>query len=915
MYESFYGLNGSPFRLNPDPKFFFGSKIHNRALAYLRYGLNQKEGFIVVTGHPGTGKTTLARALLKDAAKERIVVSELNTTHLRADDVLRMVAASFGLEFEDVPKSTLLKRLETFLMSRHRAGYHALLLIDEAQNLPQDSLEELRMLSNFYTGNHALLQIFLLGQQQFKEVLYSEDMEQLRQRVVAACHLEPFDELETREYIEYRLSVVGWKQSPAISDQAFSLIYKFSEGVPRRINTFCERLFLFGSLESLDIIDEKAVNAVARELSSEVMGNSHRARKILEDMDTGLQEKAPTTGEQGTQSKGADAAQSEPAKKESKSEAAEKPQNTAALRLVRSNGALAKPVVQEVEPVVEPVLPKHEELIDLADQDWLDLVAKSCQAYNEPWNRDKIIDPKLPLQSGVDKLILVALGRLTVPAKFVASVLANASESRVRLACREFIKHYLLSPKSDYYRRLGILPSATLDEIKQNYQYLFRLFQPDQEQDPINWNESYTRRINQAYATLRDPDRRYKYDEYIGGLKTRSENFGSENANNESTSVIAPEPIKEKTAGSAVPSEKTSHSEASQSVFSEESKLPSFSARRENIQEEESEHKRRPVFTPHAREISAEPPSSGKGGMLWMIVAVAVSALAGGGYFAVSNGMIDLQGVKDEFSLEKAGLQPQAKQEKPEPATSPIVREDQESMEADAVKPSVLESTDLRKGREEVENSLALLEPPSSPIQDRESTKAKKSEPVTVRVINVTPKTVEPEIPVQPKEEPISVAPAATKKPEQDKNVQTQPPAVTEVETVASIQAPVLPAISRHDIDGLVNRLLFVYEGGDLEQLMGLFSESAVSNDSAKKGDIRRDYASLFRTTDMRVLELPNLSWDIRDRKAVGVGKFTVTVLKKGGLETRSFRGTMEIGLQKEGSQLLINRFMYRYDQ
>lgn len=270
MYESFYKLRDKPFQLSPDPRFFFGSRSHKRAMAYLRYGVNQGEGFIVVTGDIGTGKTTLMRALFADLARENVVAAQLVTTQLEADDMLRMVAASFGLAHEGVSKAALLKNLEVFLTARAREGKRVLLVVDEAQNIPPRSLEELRMLSNFQSGEKALLQSFLLGQEEFRHVLQSDGLEQLRQRVIAAYHLNPLDTDETRAYIEHRLRMAGWSGDPAFSEGAYTAIHETTGGIPRRINTFCDRLLLYGFLEEIHTLDEKAVAAVADELRQEV---------------------------------------------------------------------------------------------------------------------------------------------------------------------------------------------------------------------------------------------------------------------------------------------------------------------------------------------------------------------------------------------------------------------------------------------------------------------------------------------------------------------------------------------------------------------------------------------------------------------------------------------------------------------
>jgi putative secretion ATPase (PEP-CTERM system associated) len=269
MYESYYGLSAKPFRLRPDPHFFFGSKGHKRAMAYLEYGLSQGEGFIVITGEVGAGKTTLVRNMLNTLSSQQIVAAHIVNTALNSEDTLRMVLSAFGLPSEDASKSALLTRLEQFLRACDQQGKRALLVVDEAQNLTPRTVEELRMLSNFQTDDKSLLQTFLLGQPEFRATLHSPDMQQLRQRVIATYHLGPMDALETQSYIEHRLHTVGWNNDPAFTAAAHAAIYEYSGGIPRMTNALCDRLMLMGFLEELHEFTDRHVDEVIKDISAE----------------------------------------------------------------------------------------------------------------------------------------------------------------------------------------------------------------------------------------------------------------------------------------------------------------------------------------------------------------------------------------------------------------------------------------------------------------------------------------------------------------------------------------------------------------------------------------------------------------------------------------------------------------------
>lgn len=269
MFEEFYGLTASPFRLTPDHRFFYGSQGHRKAMSYLKYGIFQGEGFIVVTGDVGTGKSTLVSQLLTELDANQIVAAQIVTTQIDADDAVRLIIKAFNIPVDSTDKATNLAAFEDFLENQHAAGRRVLLVVDEAQNLPMRTLEELRMLSNHNRDGESLFQCFLVGQPQFLRVLANPDLAQLQQRVIASYRLVPIDREETSEYILHRMQLAGWTGNPEITEAAITAIYHESQGVPRKINSLANRVMLHGSLEELGVIDAKDVLEVIRDLKNE----------------------------------------------------------------------------------------------------------------------------------------------------------------------------------------------------------------------------------------------------------------------------------------------------------------------------------------------------------------------------------------------------------------------------------------------------------------------------------------------------------------------------------------------------------------------------------------------------------------------------------------------------------------------
>ncbi|MEM9169854.1 MAG: XrtA/PEP-CTERM system-associated ATPase [Pseudomonadota bacterium] len=273
MYEDYFNFSGQPFKLNPDPKFFFGSRSHNKAMAYLHYGLRQAEGFIVITGEIGAGKSMLISHLLDQLDRSRIAAAHLLTPNLKPDDLLSHILSAFRIEPAGDGKSADLDAFEDFLFDQLNHGRRVLLIVDEVQNLPPETLEELRVLSNMDYEGTPLFQVFLVGQTDFRPILAGDDMEQLRQRIIASYHLEPLGVAETAEYIRHRLSVVGWNGDPSFTDDSFQAIHEATGGVPRKINKLANRLLLSCALEESHRADRETIITVVSDLAAENMAS------------------------------------------------------------------------------------------------------------------------------------------------------------------------------------------------------------------------------------------------------------------------------------------------------------------------------------------------------------------------------------------------------------------------------------------------------------------------------------------------------------------------------------------------------------------------------------------------------------------------------------------------------------------
>jgi type II secretory pathway predicted ATPase ExeA len=270
MFIEAFGFSAPPFSLTPDPRFFFASASHQKALAHLWFGLSHHEGFVVLVGEPGTGKTALVHHILENVDPGTFVVGGMFGGRFAGDDMVRMTAAALGLGFEGTDKASLLGVIEEAVAEHHQRGLHTVLVIDEAQDLDDSALEELRLLSNVQQGYRSGLQIVLLGQPALRQTLARPRFLSLRQRVVAACQLSPMDDGDTAEYVGHRMGVAGWTGVPEFTDDALRQLHAETGGNPRRINLLASRLLVAAALDDVSQIDRRLVDLTARDLEEEL---------------------------------------------------------------------------------------------------------------------------------------------------------------------------------------------------------------------------------------------------------------------------------------------------------------------------------------------------------------------------------------------------------------------------------------------------------------------------------------------------------------------------------------------------------------------------------------------------------------------------------------------------------------------
>ena len=265
MYEAFFKLKAKPFELVPNPAFIYMSRSHKKAMHYLYYGIREKAGFILLTGEVGSGKTTIISDLIKQV-DPNVTLARIFNTRVTYHQLLAMINDDFGLDVKGKDEILLLKELNDFLIDQHIKGYNTVLIIDEAQNLKPELLEEIRMLSNLETDTAKLMQIVLVGQPELRHILAKPEMRQLRQRISVSCRLQPLTRVETEEYIFHRLEVAGNRDAVTFADGCMDIIFRHCRGIPRLVNILCDFVLLTAFIEETTKVDTAMLNDIVKDL-------------------------------------------------------------------------------------------------------------------------------------------------------------------------------------------------------------------------------------------------------------------------------------------------------------------------------------------------------------------------------------------------------------------------------------------------------------------------------------------------------------------------------------------------------------------------------------------------------------------------------------------------------------------------
>jgi general secretion pathway protein A len=899
MYESFYNLHPTPFRLTPDPHFFFESDTHKRGLAYLRFAFYQEEGFVVITGAPGTGKTELMLNLISELPRHKVTLAKIVTSNLDADDLLDLVAASFLINPEHLSKGSLLKRLEDFFIHQAHNGKHVLLLIDEAHNLSVKSLIELSMLSNFQINEKPVMQCFLLGQDPLEEKLNVPELIHLKQRVLASTHLESLSQQETRDYINHRLNKSGWDNNPIIRDTAFALIHYYTKGVPRKINSLCNRVFLQSFLDDRHDIGADLVHQVIEELQEEILSKEPgidldfaeaqfpvEKSLILSSIDDtskninatymNIDKESPDPPSQQERS-----ARSPVSRTGNNSNVIAIPEFVKKREAIASQNTLTASVpasqVDAIDTNLEPNDVKPEATAENeCDQDPVTTT-------------DNSRDPKpddLPQEAPSNGIEMKSPLRHPQMYKPVSKEQKNSRRSglvdKELQALASLCETGTSTEKSDDNPKLSIKPQ-TSDSAPAK-----KIIIDDLAYENIEVNELETRPLVIAEKVTNEKRRRgwrpavaamatlVSVGLSIYWLSDSPTEIASNTGNPQSDNIVANNSVIDL----LIPEVQTTLIEpAPESENASGTMLASLPDSLTGI-------------------TAAEPFSAGES-------IFAIDSLSADAEDTTDTTQSNTAQLDKEMTqiLEKPGIKSQAD---PNASDSQLTATQQPATQISIAAPVTPKAPPTTS-----EKPMAQVKPQATPSDPQPSAPATSLASNELNLVADAPPIVGTPITL---DESITPNPGTENLPVNDTpandwiqvGVRNEP-------SIAASQEDNL-VISGSDLKSLLSTLARAYENGNLQKLVSTFATDIYSSDGSSREQMERDYRHLFNITDNRQLTIRDITWSQQDKQMLGSGDFQVRIREKGASKYTTYAGKISLAVVKESNNIVIRKLDYDYN-
>ncbi|WP_455223073.1 AAA family ATPase [Kaarinaea lacus] len=915
MYESFYNLHPTPFRLTPDPHFFFESDTHKRGLAYLRFAFYQEEGFVVITGAPGTGKTELMLNLISELPRHKVTLAKIVTSNLDADDLLDLVAASFLIDPEHLSKGSLLKRLEDYFIHQAYNGKHVLLLIDEAQNLSIKSLVELSMLSNFQINEKPVMQCFLLGQDSLEEKLNIPKLVHLKQRVLASTRLENLSQQETREYITHRLVKSGWDNNPIIRDAAFALIHYYTKGIPRKINSLCNRVLLQSYLDDRHDIGADLVHQVIEELQGELLAKEPEINLALAEAQLSLEEilKEEYKGnliaqiDSDSSSSTNDGIDLKPTSNVDKNlsqplsdansnvitipEFIKKKENTSTQNTedrtkptIRSDNLESNVAPKELKETQPQEVTPHSIVISKDDSKKITDEAQKDKHPDNPESKNNLPHTQ-PYQTRPQEHLKKRQSGLVDKELQALASLCDTSSSNQRSSKSANISGESQSPSSTFSKKI-IIDDLAYEQVDHDESSTTPGFV---EKTAAKLERHYNWQPAAVMIALMVSIGLSIY--WFSDGKTERINLTNKG---QPTEVVAKNVSGKSVIDLLVPEIKTTLIEAKpeSEIILKHTAIPELD-------------------TPP---IDSDPVPSDidQASDKTLVASNSVNT-------DISDTTDTVQSITTQLDreitaiLEKPTLETQAVTETLAPATAtPELAKT--SISADSLVASPAQVTAKNSGP--VENKPAQHKKPAKQRQTTKpehlaSSAAASTNRTDSKADNNSERTPILGTPIALQEEVTPVTPGALSAKDTAVTGASQH-AVHPEHLDAVTQDTTL--ISGSDLKTLLSTLATAYENGNLQKLISTFADDIYSSDGAGRKQIENDYRHLFNITDNRQLTIHDITWSQQDKQMLGKGDFKVRIREKGANRYTTYAGKISLAVVKESNNIVIRKLDYDYN-